>query len=439
MDEVHSSPEAMHESIEKIIDLALYKASDDEPIKIRFITPLSSAEWILDGEYCDYRLTTLDEHRNGMEYVTVSYCWQHEQSTQGLPAVPSYTIIDPNKTLHEGPKPISCPPLVFHRAMQFARSRNCPYLWIDQECIDQKDSSDIEKHLKIMHRVYRESTWTVVPLSHVLTGNASSNSLIRYLSDDFPELDPSWDIDYGHLVRHEDLSLSEKLLKAALMHMDIAAHVLEGMALDRWFKRTWTFQEKHCASSLYFLVPIKPCHEGLAEATVNHIVGNDVCINLDRIESRFSKDHVQKMLAVDRAFKELTEFDGANPMVERPLETVQKFFVSSYSVSGSDITSMTDAALLLEYCDNLVPADRLTIYGQVLQLPYRLNSRKLDSEEYDYSTCVIALMLGNFCNSHSERWKLIWCMWMVEDEGMDSLLKCLAYVRVHLKDGYVIL
>ncbi|CAA9963863.1 hypothetical protein PTMSG1_07222 [Pyrenophora teres f. maculata] len=59
VDEIHTSPEAMHESIEKIIDLALYKASDDERISLRFITPVLPKEWILDEQYNDYRLTTL--------------------------------------------------------------------------------------------------------------------------------------------------------------------------------------------------------------------------------------------------------------------------------------------------------------------------------------------------------------------------------------------
>jgi hypothetical protein len=48
-DEIHSSAEAMYENIEKIIDLALAKIENDEPLRLRFITPLNLESWIADA------------------------------------------------------------------------------------------------------------------------------------------------------------------------------------------------------------------------------------------------------------------------------------------------------------------------------------------------------------------------------------------------------
>jgi hypothetical protein len=47
-DQIHSS--AMYENIEKIIDLALVKVENDEPLKLRFITPLCIEAWEEDED-----------------------------------------------------------------------------------------------------------------------------------------------------------------------------------------------------------------------------------------------------------------------------------------------------------------------------------------------------------------------------------------------------
>ncbi|KAI4645520.1 uncharacterized protein J4E78_009433 [Alternaria triticimaculans] len=91
--EIYSSPEALHEEVEKILDLALYKVPENTPIKLRFITPVSVEKWLVDDSYNDYRLTTPEEHADGMEYITVSYCWKHTQSMEDLANVRSFGLI----------------------------------------------------------------------------------------------------------------------------------------------------------------------------------------------------------------------------------------------------------------------------------------------------------------------------------------------------------
>ena len=74
MRERYPTPEALHEDLKKIYDLALYEVSYSEPLKLRFITPMSFDEWLADDNYNDYRLTTPEEHQNNMDYITISYC-----------------------------------------------------------------------------------------------------------------------------------------------------------------------------------------------------------------------------------------------------------------------------------------------------------------------------------------------------------------------------
>jgi hypothetical protein len=150
-DEIESNAEAMYENIEKIIDLALVKMENDEQLRLRFITLLDLESWIANANYANSRLTLPEEHVSDMDYISVSYCWAQEQSADGQTPTPDYFLMSPWKLS------ISCPPLVFYRSMQFVRRRRCPYLWINQDCINQNDVGDIEKHLQIMQRVYSES------------------------------------------------------------------------------------------------------------------------------------------------------------------------------------------------------------------------------------------------------------------------------------------
>ncbi|KAI4944215.1 hypothetical protein J4E91_008769 [Alternaria rosae] len=131
LNEIYSTPEAVHEEVERILDLALYKVPENTPLRLRFITPVSVEKWLADDGYNDYRLTTPEEHDDGMAYITVSYCWKHSQSMEILPPLPHY-----------------------------------------------------HAHLKIMHRVYKEGEWTVAPLSRPITDDSSLERLITYLYHD---------------------------------------------------------------------------------------------------------------------------------------------------------------------------------------------------------------------------------------------------------------
>ncbi|CAN9343815.1 unnamed protein product [Alternaria alternata] len=78
--EIYDTPEALHEQVERIIDLALYEESYDTPLRLRYVTPVSREQWLANDNYNEYRLTPLDEHQHDMDYVTDAKYQHYELS-----------------------------------------------------------------------------------------------------------------------------------------------------------------------------------------------------------------------------------------------------------------------------------------------------------------------------------------------------------------------
>lgn len=104
--EKHGTKENLIQSIEHIIDVALVKPDEVDPLKLRFVTPLQiptdlsadGLDWPAYYQSPDYRLTSTEEHSLGLEYISVSYCWkQYVHSPQ---MVFTFQIIASRKDLN---------------------------------------------------------------------------------------------------------------------------------------------------------------------------------------------------------------------------------------------------------------------------------------------------------------------------------------------------
>lgn len=356
--QIYGDKKTLLKSIDKIARLALVKATDDEPLQLRFLRPIQPRGQLKHDEYVDLELTSAKEHTQGLIYTTVSYCWNHAQIEREEMQVPEYRIWDASSP-HQAPRQIRCPKLVLHRALRFARGQGCQYLWIDQECIDQDDPADIERHLQTMHRIYRESRWTVVTLSCTITADDSWTALVlrpRTLIDPDSHM-------YGSAAKEFVQSLSH-------------------ISTDRWFTRTWTLQEKQCASILKFLIPInKEVHE--LEDVQSLVVGNDLCIDAERLSwaARVGKTgNIKERL-------NLIDMPG---------------FKGRGQPSGEELSSIALFIHAMNSCDNLVIADRISIFANACNFRYRLLSNRLDRSDISYVMCLIVLVLANLIGDIKE-------------------------------------
>ncbi|KAF2868354.1 heterokaryon incompatibility protein-domain-containing protein [Massariosphaeria phaeospora] len=338
--DIHGSEEALIASIKKIERIALVRNPEKVPLRLRFVTPYYSSKTC-----ADFALTPAHRYQPGEDYVTVSYTWAHAQSDEGQ-QVPDYRIWDLAEP-GAPPRPIRCPKMVFHRAMLFAQARKCPYVWIDQECINQQDPTDIERHLQVMDRIYSDSRWTVA----VLSCNIANVTLL----DRFK---PILDI----------LAEPCTLLENERQPID---RLVRYITQDRWFSRTWTFHEKNCAKSLALLIPTVGCTS--SEETLRYAsIGSDLCVDIDLF---YAFGFLNQTNINDREFEQY---------FFRRSRFEENIMPGPHEVFGD-----------MEKCDNSVTADRLAIFANISGLKIKLNSTALTTPEFSYSTCILALVLAN--------------------------------------------
>ncbi|KAJ4304539.1 hypothetical protein N0V90_000065 [Kalmusia sp. IMI 367209] len=368
--DIHGTLEAFSASIQDIERTALVKASDDAPLQPRFLTPRSTT-----SDCVDFCLTEPDQYKPEQDFISVSYTWTHSQSTADL-NIPDYRIWESNKT---NPRRLRCPPAVFHRALQYARTKSCAYIWIDQECINQDDATDIENHLQIMHRIYQKSRWTIAVLSCSLSNEFLLSTMVRLLEEGYDSRDKLSDMtldDDDEPLRNSFNLIPGDRQERYRQYDDLLNHIFE----DLWFTRTWTFHEKLCAKYLVFLIPIspplrlQPNHEHLA-------VDNDISFGADMIETLFSKMPVRFFWKRYRMVSNLT-----NPIrtLPRPLARWNMY-------------------RYMEKCDNLVVSDRLAIFANICGFEWKLKSTLLDTSQWSYSTCLLVLLVANTWPSKADR------------------------------------
>ncbi|OAG03238.1 uncharacterized protein CC84DRAFT_963665 [Paraphaeosphaeria sporulosa] len=404
--EIHGSHDSFVQNIEQIIDTALVKSEEEAPIRLRFLTRPESAR--VGPENTDpacYQLTSPHEHKPRMRYISVSYCWNHNQSSEGL-TLPDYHIqVEPGSQR----RPISCPPLVFHRSMRFARWQRCSYVWIDQECIMQTDPTDVERHLKVMHRVYGQSRWTVAVLATPISDEYNLEALLKVTRT--PGSPNGRDFEIATVV---------------------ALNLLHTISKDRWFSRTWAFQEKYCATSLHLLIPIAGFK--ITSYFKQHLLGDEVDSSWDFcLPIKIVRKLLMRLRSGPSAAKIADHWNSKDGLSFR--DTIENLGIWYHNVGQSIVGEgildwfenshlIHGAFAMLEICDNLVVADRISIFGNLCELPYRLLSNRLNDPQYSYSTCLLALLLANFFPGPQQRAEAIKrYAWHIRDHTLGSTLE----------------
>lgn len=221
--QIHGNKEALLSAVERIERIALVESYELGPLRLRFLEPYPQGGTEFDYVLTPARELWTNELLYDYHYITVSYVWTHSQPINGI-ELPEYRIWD-GADLKKYPRLLRCPPIVFHRVVQFTKTEKLHVLrrgvldvqtykveriWIDQECIDQTNPHDVEKHLQDMHRIYHFSVSTVAILSKV------SASWVR-LSKFTPE----------------------ETLRRTVDEVKTAGETLREMTEDPWFSRSW--------------------------------------------------------------------------------------------------------------------------------------------------------------------------------------------------------
>ncbi|KAF3925207.1 hypothetical protein ABW20_dc0103500 [Dactylellina cionopaga] len=155
-------------------------------------------------------------------YVAISYCWKDRDArssgrqvrVQGKPAKS-----DLSDARIE----------VLERAAAYAKAYGVPFIWVDQECIDQNNREDKEEGIQSMDLVYQRARYPLGVLSKEIDDQNQLDALHAAMS-------------CHHLTTSQLKSLAD---------------VLEKITTDIWFSRAWIVQEVVSSGGMTLLIPRK--------------------------------------------------------------------------------------------------------------------------------------------------------------------------------------
>ncbi|KAI1433632.1 hypothetical protein GGR50DRAFT_667380 [Xylaria sp. CBS 124048] len=195
-------------------------------------------------------LDPVSDPERGREYVAVSYTWEASEQEKadenrngngdrdrdgkkedgggqgfGGQGFGGYFV----ESRHTGQpaQPSLVRDVVWDRALQYAEHVMCETIWIDRECVDQDNPREKEAAIQNMHMVYNLSRNPIALLTYTIQTVETLDLLVSLLLGDVRE------------GEH----------RAAL-------DLLDKITSDLWWRRAWTFQEDHRASTrMTLLIP----------------------------------------------------------------------------------------------------------------------------------------------------------------------------------------
>ncbi|KAK0508340.1 hypothetical protein JMJ35_009424 [Cladonia borealis] len=190
--------------------------SDPRNFRILYIEPGAPGSRIC-GSLHESRLG------DGVTYLALSYVW-------GSPQIVAYVMVE------------NCYSLVtenLYAALQHLRSEQEPlYIWIDQICINQEDQEERSQQVMLMQEIFSKSVQVLCWLGkdtqpyeegllYILKLLAHTNYLDAQLDDNL----------VGRVVEFTNSHDVDEILPS-----------LSALYENRWFLRSWTFQEAVCNS-----------------------------------------------------------------------------------------------------------------------------------------------------------------------------------------------
>jgi hypothetical protein len=395
-EDIFGSPYAVGSQIHDnyITSIISEKQLADTCANLRFVRiPDTEADFdISSGITCI--LSEKGENRGTLNYLAVSYCWdsygQSNPNVENASSIPFSAISINERGVIRQPR---CPAEVALRAVKFAIRMKISLIWIDQECIDQSDLDDVRKHLQCMHTIFKQAKCAIGLLSFEISTWAQYMAMIRF-----------------HLVEKER-NLTDTDTEAKMRSIDQISYMtrlLRAISRDRWFTRTWVFQERYSSlHAMYLLLPVAPeIRETLRAGGEKELSSGDFPLHTGGLSSLpmrwtahlIEKTHTGVMEPLHDALRRLNDvaqFLGSPTFRGVPLEMLTEViqtgkFPPDKAKPGGGF-NLRRIFQDIEQCDNKVVSDRVAIFANLAKLEWRLDAAKLKS----YSTSLLSLLYIN--------------------------------------------
>jgi hypothetical protein len=190
-------------------------------------------------------LTDMGKFPTCTHYIAISYCWADSLVQDSDPAYSIHTT--------EGIRQNRAPSNVLRRAIAYAAHRHIPFIWIDQECINQDDADEKEEIISCMDQIYNKAQYVVAMLTSTLTDEYCLAIL---------------GLERG--------KLEHITTESYFANLELA----EFISKDRWFTRAWTYQEAITASKAIDM--LFPMSDDLiiCSGRLGSVVGRDLLVNI---------------------------------------------------------------------------------------------------------------------------------------------------------------
>ncbi|KAL9116694.1 MAG: hypothetical protein Q9187_006780 [Circinaria calcarea] len=303
----------------------------------------------------------------GSAYVAVSYCWNREE-------VDWFTD---QKTLRidvvrpgDDSSPSMVPLDVLHRSVTHAIQQGVNAVWIDQECINQKDDDQKEAAIQVMDIVYQKAAHAIAVLETYLETEAEITALASVFDEDDYPFNPT--------------------------QMEVLADVLTDLCNDAWFSRAWTLQE--ATSAGVTMVLLIGCNPNVSKPAFFGTTPGEIAISIWDFQQAMVivRNIIEDCLATGLCANESTAIQASN-CAEVLYNYVPTIYPESRikDTSHRQTCSAAEAFTFLDDRENSHFPDRLAILGNLCNYEKRLKSCVLDVPSHAFTTCALVLATIN--------------------------------------------
>ena len=309
-------------------------------------------------------------------YIALSYTWdasEDEDATLG-----AYSV-----KVRPSARPIvsRVRNVILNRAIAYMKCVQCTNLWIDRECIRQDQSPEQELAIQSMDLVYSWSRFPIALLSVRINNSRELYLLTRLLRGEFAAYSSIQDTPCSNEV--------EELLI-----------LLNRIVSNRWWSRTWTFQEDYRASiSMKLLLRHAPMLERQKRSArkcsgenLFGILKGEICVS--------SADFRTECSELCTAYQKQTSNPEARQICRRIIERVPKYTVLLRKTNehGERIIQNPMSPMIFAHIgarEIKKESDRLAIAANCCVYPVRLQTENLRKTNCSLSLAMLALYLLN--------------------------------------------